>query len=112
MKRAALTKANGKVYSPEDPPPTQLIPEEDVDDMGDYSHDPEVEGIHDGSGEEAGGGGEWPEQPDLGWYLSHWDISAKGMIAICRTFANYLSAQQPKTVEAKPGRYSGKKLKR
>jgi len=52
------------------------------------------------------------QSPDLGWYLGHWDMSDLAKIALCRTFANYLSARIPKTVEAKPARYSGKKIKK
>lgn len=89
-----------------DIPPTQIVPEEDLDDM--HGESPP---ISDDEVAQDQAQLEMPEQPDLGWYLSNWEISPKGKIAICRTFANYLSAQLPKQVEAKPSRYSGKKLK-
>jgi len=37
-----------------------------------------------------------PAQPDVAWYLSKWEMSNLAKIAICRTYANYLSAQIPK----------------
>lgn len=89
----------------DDVEPTQRIPEEDLDEMAD---EPESDDEVPQDDEMAL---DWPEQPDLGWYLGDWDVSPKGKIAICRTFANYLSAQLPKQVEAKPTRYSGAKKK-
>lgn len=53
-----------------------------------------------------------PQDPDLAWYLSQWDMSDLQRIGLCRTYANYLSARIPKNVEAKPARYSGKKVKK
>lgn len=97
-------RASKNEQGSDDVEPTQRIPEEDVDEMVD---DP-------GSDDEVAQDEmqlDWPEQPDLGWYLGHWDVSPKGKIAICRTFANYLSAQLPKQVEARPTRYSGAKKK-
>jgi len=111
MKRAyGKSGAKEKEDIDEDVPPTQRIPsEEEISGREGFAEDGE-------SGEPVGDFGdqidEWPEQPDLGWYLGHWDISKKGQIAICRTFANYISAQLPKTVEARPGRFTGKKLKK
>jgi len=78
-------------------PPTQPLP--DIDPEDDY--------MEEDSGEDFLG-----ESPDLGWYLGHWDMSDLAKIGICRTFANYLSARIPKTVEAKPARFSGKKIKK
>jgi len=49
---------------------------------------------------------DWPEDPELGWYLSHWEMTDLAKIAVCRTYANYLSAKQPKNVEAKAGCFS------
>lgn len=91
-----------------DIPPTQRIEEEDFDEM--HGESP-PEGYLEDEPEhnDNGAGVEMPEQPDLGWYFSNWDISPKGQIALCRTFANYLSAKLPKTVEAKAGCYSGRK---
>lgn len=54
---------------------------------------------HSGMDEEDVEGGEGPDQPDLGWYFSNWELSDQAKIAICRTFANYLSARIPKVVE-------------
>lgn len=109
MKRAYGKPAKDKEEF-DDIPPTQRVPSEEEMDGGEgYPEDGEGDGP---SGEIGDQTLQWPEQPDLGWYLSHWDISPKGQIAICRTFANYLSAQLPKTVEAKPARFSGKKLKK
>lgn len=108
MKRA-LAKTHGKDKEDEELPPTQRIPEEDYDDMGAHealSEDPGSD-IQDDMPQS-----DFPEQPDLGWYLGHWEMSPKSQIAICRTFANYLSAQLPKVVEGRPGRFSGKKLKK
>jgi len=32
---------------------------------------------------------DWPEDPELGWYLSHWEMTDLAKIAVCRTYANY-----------------------
>lgn len=33
-------------------------------------------------------------QPDLGEYFSHWDISPKDQILMCRSYASYLSVRK------------------
>lgn len=100
--KRGMSKRNVHYKEESDVEPTQRIPEEEMDEM-EGEGDP---GSDDAVAQDA------PEQPDLGWYLAHWDMSPKAQIAICRTFANYLSAKLPKTVEAKPGRFSGKRIKK
>lgn len=96
-----MSKRGVNEQASEEIEPTQRVPEEDIDEMADEYDEPSSPNeVHQD---------EMPEQPDLGWYLGHWDMSPKAQIAICRTFANYLSAKLPKTVEAKPARYSGAK---
>lgn len=112
-----MKRAHGKIIpkqkEEEDCPPTQRVAEEDMDEM--EGHPQSMSPISEDGGfdDPTAPEGEWgaPQQPDLGWYLGQWEISAKGKIAICRTFANYLSAQLPKVVEGRPGRFSGKKIK-
>jgi len=41
------------------------------------------------------------QSPDLARYLSHFDLGPTQMIALARTFANYLSAAQPRKPVAK-----------
>lgn len=65
----------------DDIPPTQPIPDMEDDD----EEEPMEEGEDD-----------FPEQPDLGWFFQHWELTDLQMIAICRTFANYISAKVPK----------------
>lgn len=37
-----------------------------------------------------------PEIPDLGYYLSAFDLTYSEQVRICRTYASYLAAQIPK----------------
>lgn len=125
-KASAKRKAPSKVATtyPEaenfDLPPTQRIPEEDMDEGAGRAESGAESGSYNGVGESDeihedqhydGASAMMPDQPDLGWYFANWDISPKGQIALCRTFANYLSAKLPKIVEGRPGRFSGKKIK-
>lgn len=88
MKRA-LTQHD---LPPTQPPSPRAEEGEGYEDDNDYGHEmgPDDEEHDDG------GMGDMPEQPDVAWYLSHWDMSNLAKIAICRTYANYLSAQIPK----------------
>lgn len=36
------------------------------------------------------------QEPDLAGYFAQFDLEDPSVIAICRTFANYLAARQPK----------------
>jgi len=91
-----MDKVNIKPF--DDIPPTQPLGDIDPSlDEDDYM---------------SGDSDETPQDPDLAWYLSQWDMSDLQRIGLCRTYANYLSARIPKNVEAKPARYSGKKLKK
>lgn len=71
-----------------------------------YGEDPEVQ-IYDGDEvdefeesnmEEMEEGEEGFEEPDLRSYFANWQLSAGDQIALCRTYANHLSAAlRPKT---------------
>jgi len=92
----------------EDIPKTQL--------EGGFSSPPPSSEEGEGYYEPEGGdhpepGIDMPEDPELGWYLSHWDMSDLAKIAVCRTYANYLSAKQPKNVESKGGVFTKKRVR-
>lgn len=86
MKRALAKQLS------DDIPPTQPVPpnSEEVEGFEDDEvDDPEM-------GYDEPDAPDMPEQPDLAWYLSNWEMTNLAKIAICRTYANYLSAQIPK----------------
>jgi len=101
MKRAANNNA-GEADVPSTQPPMFSSPPPSSE-SGEGYYEPEDVDHRQQWGEEEG---DFPEQPDLGWYFSQYEISDLAVIAVCRTFANYLSAKQPKNVEPKAGCYT------